>query len=135
MFLKKTIYSMLFLSILYSDSNLTIYLDYNKALTVAKDKNKSIFILFSKKNCRWCNKLKNKLSTDTNISKRLKNEFVLLYLDGISSIFPKRYKPKGYPDVFLISPKEEIYTEIIGYHKNSKDYIKWFNYIKIEQEI
>jgi len=33
-----------------------------------------------------------------------------------------------------VSEDEDIYTEIIGYHKDPKDYIKWFNYVKIERE-
>jgi hypothetical protein len=38
------------------------------------------------------------------------------------------------PNIFLVSEDEKIYTNIIGYHKNMRDYIKWLNYVKIERE-
>jgi len=133
--IKKLLIVILFITITYGDTNLTIYSDYNKSLEVAQKKNKPLFILFSKPNCQWCEKLKSKIVTDINITKRLENEFIILFLDKQKDIYPSNFEIKAVPDVFLVSPNEEIYTEILGYHKNSEDYLKWFDYVMIEREI
>jgi thioredoxin-related protein len=135
MSIKKLFLSMLLFSILNSDTDLTIYYSYKKAFSVAKDENKSLFILFGKSNCQWCKKLKSKIVTDINITKRLEDEFIVLFLDKQKDIYPSNFEVKAVPDVFLVSPNEEIYTEILGYHKNSEDYLKWFDYVMIEREI
>ncbi len=45
----------------YSDDNLTIHHNYRKALESAKEKNRPLFILFTKDGCRWCDRLKDNL--------------------------------------------------------------------------
>ena len=108
--IKKLLIVILFITITYGDTNLTIYSDYNKSLEVAQKKNKPLFILFSKPNCQWCKKLKSKIVTDINITKRLENEFIILFLDKQKDIYPSNFEIKAVPDVFLVSPNEEIYT-------------------------
>ena len=132
--IKKLLTVILFISVTYGDTHLTIYNDYNKSLEVAQKENKPIFILFSKPNCQWCKKLKSKIVTDVNITKRLKNEFIVLFLDKQSDKYPTKCNVQAVPDVFLVSPTEEEYTEILGYHAKSKDYLKWFDYVRIERE-
>jgi len=125
---------LLYVSIASGDSNLTIYSDYNKTLEIAQKENKPIFILFSKKKCQWCEKLKSKVLTTKKIEEQLKSDYIVLFLDKESDSYPEKYKVQGVPDVFLVSPTEEIYTEILGYHSKPKDYLKWFNYVRIERE-
>ena len=122
-------------TIAYGDSNLTIYSDYNRTIEIAKKENKPIFILFSKKNCQWCKKLKSNLTTNGALKSKLKDDFLVLFLDKENDYYPSKYKVPAVPDVFLISEKEEIYTEIFGYHKKERDYLKWFNYVNIERDI
>jgi len=122
------------MSMASGDSNLTIYSDYNKTLEIAKKENKPIFLLFSKKKCQWCEKLKSKVLTSKKIEEQLNREYIVLFLDKDSDVYPKKYDIQAVPDVFLISPKEYIYTEIVGYHSKPRDYLKWFNYVRIERE-
>jgi thioredoxin-related protein len=125
---------LLHIGILYGDSNLTIYRDYNQTVEIAKKENKPIFILFSKKNCQWCKKLKSNLTTNGELKSKLKDNFLVLFLDKEKDYYPSKYKVPAVPDVFLISEKEEIYTEIFGYHKKERDYLKWLRYVRIERE-
>ncbi len=134
MSLKKILLAIPLLFGIANSTPLAIYSNYSKTIEIAKKENKPIFILFSKPNCPWCKKLKSKILTTKDIYKRLEKEYIVLFLDKNRDIYPKKYKVQATPTVFLISPTEEIYTEIIGYHKNSRDYIKWFNYVKIERE-
>ena len=118
----------------YGDNNITIYSDYNKTLEMAKKENRPMFILFSRKECQWCKKLKSKLLTTKEIAEQLKSDYVVLYLDKDSDYYPEKYRVKSVPDVFLVSPTEEVYAEILGYHSQPKEYLKWFKYVRIERE-
>ena len=111
-----------------------IYTNYEKAFSVAKSKDKAVFILFSTEYCRWCTKLKETTLKDSEVISRLNQEFVVLFLDRDSDQYPKKYKVKGVPAVYMTDKNEEIFTSMVGYHKNPKDYLKWFNYIQIELE-
>lgn len=119
-------------SIMHLSNINTIYTNYEKAFKVAKDENKVVFILFSTTYCRWCTKLRDTTLKDAEIVKRLNRNFIVLLLDKNHSKYPSKYKVKAVPAIYLADKNEEIFTSIVGYHKNPNDYIKWFNYIKIE---
>jgi thioredoxin-related protein len=109
-----------------------IYTNYGEAFTVAKSENKAVFILFTTKYCRWCTKLKETTLKNPELKNRLEKEFVVLFLDRDKDNYPSKYKVRGVPAVFMTDKNEEIFTSMVGYHKDPEDYIKWFNYIKIE---
>jgi len=109
-----------------------IYTNYQEAFSVAHTKNKAVFILFSTEYCRWCTKLKETTLKDATLQSRLEKEFVVLFLDKNKDNYPSKYKVRGVPAVYMTDKNEEIFTSMVGYHKNPKDYIKWFNYIKVE---
>jgi len=126
--------TLLYMGVVYGDSNLTIHHDYNTTLEVAKKENKPIFILFGKEKCKWCEKLKSEILTIEAIEETLKKEYIVLLLDKDNDTYPEKYKIKAVPTVFLMSDTEELYTEIVGYHAKPRDYTKWFNYVRIERE-
>ncbi len=109
-----------------------VYNNYEEAFLVAKKSNKPLFILFITKHCRWCKKLKETTLKDKEIIKRLNHEFIILLLDKNHSSYPSKYNITAVPTVYISNKNEEIFTSIIGYHKNPHDYIRWFNYVKIE---
>ena len=111
-----------------------IYSDYNEAYALAKAENKSVFILFTTESCRWCVKLKETTFKDPELGRRLQEEFVVLFLDRDRSNYPDTYKVRGVPAVYLTNKNEELFTSMVGYHKNPEDYIKWFDYIQIETD-
>jgi thioredoxin-related protein len=116
------------------DDIATIYTNYQEAFSVAKEEDKPVFILFTTKYCRWCTKLKETTLKNPQLKSRLEKEFIVLFLNRDSDTYPNKYKIKGVPAVYMTDKNETIFTSIVGYHKNPKDYIKWFNYIKIELE-
>ena len=111
-----------------------IYTNYNEAFSAAKTENRAVFILFSTEYCRWCTKLKETTLKNSEIKSRLEKEFIVLFLDRDKDQYPSKYKVKGVPAVYMADKNEEIFTSMVGYHKNPKDYLKWFNYIQIELE-
>jgi len=110
----------------------SIYTNYDKAFKVAKSENKAVFILFTSKYCRWCTKLRDTTLRDKEIIKRLNSDFIVLLLDKNYSNYPSKYRIKAVPSVYFTDKNEEIFTSIVGYHKDPNDYIKWFKYIQIE---
>jgi len=110
----------------------TIYQNYNRAFIKAKKENKAVFILFTTKYCRWCTKLRETTLIDKEIVRRLNNEFIVLLLDKEQSIYPKKYSVKDIPSIYITDKNEEIFTSIVGYHKNPNDYIQWFDYVRAE---
>jgi thioredoxin-related protein len=111
-----------------------IYTNYNEAFSLAKSENKAVFILFSTEYCRWCTKLKETTLKDSKLKSRLEKEFIVLFLDRDKDSYPSKYKVKGVPAVYMTDKNEEVFTSMVGYHKNPKDYLKWFTYIKVELE-
>ncbi len=111
------------------------YGTYQEALEVAKKENKNLFILFESEQCRWCKKLQKTTLLDPLLLKRLNEEFVVAILERDKSEYPKQFQIKGVPTVYMMSNQEKIYVERMGYHKDPKDYTKWFNYVKIESEL
>jgi len=109
-----------------------IYTNYEEAFKIAKIKNKAVFILFSTKYCRWCTKLNETTLKNPKIIKRLNKEFIVLFLDRDTDTYPSSYKVKAVPAIYFTDKNEEIFTSMVGYHKDPQDFIKWFNYIKIE---
>jgi len=110
----------------------TIYQNYDRAFLKAKEENKAVFILFTTQYCRWCNKLRETTLIDKEITKRLNNDFIVLLLDKKQSFYPSKYRVKDIPSVYITDKNEEIFTSIVGYHKNPNDYIQWFDYVKAE---
>jgi len=111
-----------------------IYTNYEEGFKVAKTENKAVFILFSTKYCRWCNKLKETTLKNPEVITRLNQEFIVLFLDRDEDEYPSKYKVKAVPTVYFTDKNEEIFTSMVGYHKDPHEFIKWFNYIKIELE-
>jgi len=109
-----------------------VYSNYKEAFRIAKKKDRPVFILFTTKYCRWCIKLKEKTLKEKEIVERLNSEFIVLLLDKDHSKYPSKYQVSAVPSVYITDKNEEIFTSIVGYHKNSHDYIKWLDYVKIE---
>lgn len=117
---------------LSKQSNGEIYTSYEEAFKAAKAENKPVFILFATEYCRWCRKLKQTTLKDSTIVSRLNKEYVVLFLDRDKSTYPSKYRVKGVPAVYFTDKNEEIFTSMVGYHKDPEDYIKWFDYIQVE---
>jgi len=119
-------------SIIHLHSIKKTYTNYNEAFQIAKKEKKVVFILFTTDYCRWCTKLRETTLRNNKIIKNLNNDFIVLLLDKNHSQYPKSYKIKSVPSIYLTDKNEEVFTSIIGYHKNPNDYLKWFEYIKVE---
>jgi len=81
--------------------------DYNSALILAKMQNKDVYLFIGADECRFCDKFKDEtLSSDAVIAK-LKEDFILLYMSRDRHQIPKRFKTKGVPQHYFLTPEGE----------------------------
>jgi len=115
-----------------ADSISEIYTNYEEGFKVAKAENKPVFLLFTTKYCRWCKKLTETTLKDKKIIQELNEKFIVIFLDRDLDIYPSKFKIRAVPVVYLTDSNAEVFTHLLGYHKNPQDFLKWFNYIYIE---
>jgi thiol:disulfide interchange protein DsbD len=101
------------------------YFDYEQALRVSKELKKPIFIDFTGHGCTNCREMENRVWSDPEVLKRLRENFVLLalYVDDKVIELPKEewYTNKSGKQVKLLGKKNtEIQTEKFG--TNSQPY-------------
>jgi len=115
-----------------TDSISEIYTNYEEGFKVAKAEKKPVFLLFKTKYCRWCKKLTETTLKDKKIIQELNEKFIVIFLDRDLDIYPSKFKIRAVPVVYLTDSNGEVFTTLLGYHKNPQDFLKWFNYIYIE---
>lgn len=101
------------------------YFDYEQALRVSKELKKPIFVDFTGHGCTNCREMENRVWSDPEVLKRLRENFVLLalYVDDKVIELPKEewYTNKAGKEVKLLGKKNtEIQTEKFG--TNSQPY-------------
>ena len=101
------------------------YFDYEQALRVSKELKKPIFVDFTGHGCTNCREMENRVWSDPEVLKRLRENFVLLalYVDDKVIELPKEewYINKSGKEVKLLGKKNtEIQTEKFG--TNSQPY-------------
>lgn len=101
------------------------YFDYEQALRVSKELKKPIFVDFTGHGCTNCREMENRVWSDQEVLKRLRENFVILalYVDDKVIELPKEewYTNKSGKQVKLLGKKNsEIQTEKFG--TNSQPY-------------
>jgi len=103
--------------------------DYQTALKEAKKEKKYLFVLITRQNCGWCDKLKRTTLQEAEIKEGLR-KYITVELDKHSKNYPPSLRVNASPVVLIIDSRDEkIITMIVGFHKNKRDYTKWFSYI------
>ena len=101
------------------------YFDYDQALKVSKELNKPVFVDFTGHGCTNCREMENRVWSDPEVLKRLRENFVLvaLYVDDKVIEMPQEewYTNKAGREVRLLGKKNtEIQTSKFG--TNSQPY-------------
>lgn len=106
-----------------------VYQNYQEALSSAKNQQKSLFILFKKKQCPWCVKLKENTFQDDTLAELLNGEFVVVILDKNKDKFPNQYDATRVPVVYMANFNEKVFVKKLGYDKNPSEYIRLSKYL------
>ena len=97
--------------------------DYDSALILAKMQNKDVYLFIGADECKYCDKLVKETLSNPEVIKRLKEDYILLYMSRDQHLIPDKYKTQGVPRHYFLTPKGDIiYTtngsrEIDGFYQ------------------
>ncbi len=89
--------------------------NYHKALEVAQDKNKRVYMLVVSDDCRWCKKFERTTLKDKKTLARLQEKYVLLHLSRDSHYIPKKFKTTPVPRHYFLTSKGKEVFPVVGY--------------------
>ena len=85
--------------------------DYDKALSQAKKEKKDVYLFVGADDCRWCQRFYDLTLSKPCVMKKLKKDYVPLYMSRDQHKIPKKFKVRGVPrHYFLTSDGDIIYT-------------------------
>ncbi len=89
--------------------------DYEKALAQAKKEKKDIYLFIGSEYCKYCDKLEAEVFSKDEVIKRLKKDYVLIYLSRDIDDIPQKFETKPVPRHYFLTSNGEIIYTTIGY--------------------
>ncbi|MDQ1267922.1 MAG: hypothetical protein QG560_565 [Campylobacterota bacterium] len=89
--------------------------DYEAALKEAKKEKKDIYLFIGSEYCKYCDKLEAEVFSKEEVLKRLKKEYVLIYLSRDIDDIPEKFETKPVPKHYFLTSNGEIIYTTIGY--------------------
>jgi len=87
--------------------------DYEAALAEAKKTKKGVYLFLGSEYCKYCERFEKEVLAKDEVLRRLKKDYVLLYLSRDIDDIPKKFETKPVPrHYFLTSEGKIIYTTI-----------------------
>lgn len=111
--MRALVFVTLLLSTLFG-SELNWLHDYSAALKQAKKEKKDLYLFIGADACVWCDKFKDMTLSDESVMKRLREEYVLLYMSRDRDKIPKRFVVKGVPRHYFLTSSGKIIHEDRG---------------------
>lgn len=88
--------------------------DYDAALAEAKKEKKGVYLFIGADVCRWCDRFKEITLSKKEVIKRLKEEYVLLYMSRDRHNIPSKFTTKGVPRHYFLKSDGTIVYEDRG---------------------
>lgn len=88
--------------------------NYEQALAQAKEEKKDVYLFIGADKCKFCDRFKTTTLMDKEVLKRLKKEYVLLYMSRDQHKIPSRFKTKGVPRHYFLTPQGKIIHQTWG---------------------
>ncbi len=82
--------------------------DYDEALKQAKEQNKDVYLFVGADDCRWCDRFKEMTLSKDEVMKRLKEEYIPLYMSRDRHNIPKHFEVKGVPRHYFLTKDAKI---------------------------
>jgi thioredoxin-related protein len=112
------LYSIVFLSTAYADPSISVN-SYDEAVSLSKQMNLPILIIFSSDDCSYCNLLKENIPDIENT--------IVCFIDYQNNKqLVKQYKVSLIPDSIVIDHKENQLKRLKGF-KDKHSYEAWLN--------
>jgi thiol:disulfide interchange protein len=87
---------------------------YDKALKQAQKEKKLVYLFIGADKCKYCNKYKKTTLSDERVIKRIKKDFIPLYMSRDRDKIPKKFELYGVPRHYFLTAKGEIITDYQG---------------------
>lgn len=88
--------------------------DYEKALKQAKIENKKIYFFIGADRCRFCDRFNKITLSNKGVMKRLKDEYVLLYMNRDYHEIPAKFEKFQVPRHYFLDSNGKILFETRG---------------------
>lgn len=97
----------LFVSSLFS-ANIDWLHDYDKALSLAQEQKKDVYLFVGADECRWCDMFIEMTLSKKEVIKTLEENYILLYMSRDKHDIPKKFERYGVPRHYFLTSKGEI---------------------------
>ena len=104
----KFLFSLLLLISTLFSTDLAWLHDYDTAIKEAKEQNKGVYLFVGADECKWCDRFKKTTLSKDEVIKRLRKEYVLLYMSRDRHNIPKHFEVKGVPRHYFLTNEGKI---------------------------
>lgn len=110
----RKLFFLLFFSISLFGADLPWLHNFNKALELAKEQKKDIYVFVGADVCRWCDRFKDGTLAKQEVLDRLKRDFILVYLSRDRHYIPPYFEKQGVPRHYFLRSDGSIIHEDKG---------------------
>jgi len=97
--------------------------NYNNALATAKKEKKMVYLFIGADNCRHCDRFKKQTLSNKELIKKMKKEYVLLYMSRDQHNIPDGFEKYGVPMHYFLTAEAKIIAVIQG----SRELEGWYD--------
>ncbi|UCM99986.1 thioredoxin family protein [Sulfurimonas sp. SWIR-19] len=88
--------------------------DYDKALSLAQKEQKNIYLFVGADKCHFCKRFKETTLSQKKVIKKLRQNYILLYLSRDRHFIPKKFQRFGVPRHYFLDSEGKILFESFG---------------------
>ncbi len=89
--------------------------DYEQILKDAKKEKKDIYLFIGSEYCKYCDKFEADVLSKDEVIKKLKKDYVLIYLSRDIDDIPQKFETKPVPRHYFLTTQGDIIYTTIGY--------------------
>jgi thioredoxin-related protein len=97
--------------------------NYEKALLQAKKEHKDVYLFIGADNCRHCERFKKQTLSNKELIKKMKKEYVLLFMSRDQHKIPDRFEKYGVPFHYFLTEDGKIIAQTQG----SRELAGWYD--------
>ncbi len=112
--MKILLFSLLFVTTLFSYETDSWIHDYNTGLQLAQKEHKNIYLFIGADACKFCKIFKEKTLSQKSVMQRLHKEYVLIYLSRDRHKIPSKFEKFGAPRHYFLDENGKILFATFG---------------------
>ena len=97
--------------------------NYDKALSSAKKEHKMVYLFIGADICKHCDRFKEQTLSNKNLIKKMKEDYILLYMSRDQHDIPDRFEKYGVPFHYFLTSEGKIIAEVQG----SRELTGWYD--------